>query len=112
MKKNRPSTKLSLLCTKEDKNKFTEIILRETSTFGVRFIEYKRSAIERKFTKINTEYGLITVKLGYYKDKLIKFVPKYEECKKIAEKTGLPLINIFDSINSRNIEEFDENLLT
>nr|WP_312214188.1 hypothetical protein [Clostridioides sp.] len=50
--------------------------------------------------------------MGYYKDKLIKFPPEYEDCKKIAEKTGFPLINIFDSINSRIIEEFDENLLT
>jgi len=112
MKKNRPATKLSILCAKKDRKKFVEMILKETSTFGVRYIEYKRSAIERQFTEINTEYGLISIKLGYYKGKLIKFAPEYEDCKKIAEKTGLPLIAIFDNINSRIIEEIDENLLT
>jgi len=61
------------------------MILKETSTFGVRYIEYNRSAMNRKFTEINTEYGLISIKLGYYKNKLIKYSPEYEDCKKIAE---------------------------
>ena len=42
MKKNRPAIKLSVLCEKKDLDKFTEIILMETSTFGIRYKEYER----------------------------------------------------------------------
>lgn len=34
MKKNRPATKVSILCNESDLEKFIKILLLETSTFG------------------------------------------------------------------------------
>lgn len=112
MKKNRPANKLSILCEKRDLQKFVELILIETSTFGVRYHEYSRERLTRKFTKINTSYGLVTVKLGYYNDKLIKVTPEYEDCKIIAKQHKISLNQILYKINCRINEEFDINLLT
>ena len=112
MKKNRPANKLSILCEKRDLQKFVELILIETSTFGVRYHEYSRERLTRKFTKINTPYGLITVKLGYYKGKLIKVTPEYEDCKTIAKQYKISLNQLLYKINGRINEEFDINLLT
>ena len=66
MKKNRPAIKLCILCKEDDLNKFIDLMILQTSTFGIRYSKYNRVTLDRKFTKIETEYGKITVKLGYY----------------------------------------------
>ena len=53
----------------------------------------------RKFEKINCEYGEVTVKIGYYKNKIIKVTPEYEECKNIAKKANISIKFVYDSIN-------------
>lgn len=99
MKKNRPAIKLSVLCEKNDLDKFTESILTETSTFGIRYQKYNRVTLCRKFEKINCKYGDVTVKIGYYKDKIIKVTPEYEECKNIAKNANISIKFVYDSIN-------------
>ena len=69
MKKNRPAIKLCILCKEDDLNKFIDLMILQTSTFGIRYSKYNRVTLDRKFTKIETEYGKITVKLGYYNGK-------------------------------------------
>lgn len=99
MKKNRPAVKLSVLCEKDNLNKIIEFILKETTTFGIRFNEFKRETLDRKFIKIKTTYGNISVKLAYHKDKIVKYTPEYEECKIIAKKENIPLKDVYDNIN-------------
>jgi pyridinium-3,5-bisthiocarboxylic acid mononucleotide nickel chelatase len=99
MKKNRPAIKLSVLCNKEDLERFIEIIFMETSTFGVRYHKYNRKTLLRKFEKLNCEYGDVTIKIGYYKNKIIKVTPEYEECKIIARDANISIKNVYDSIN-------------
>ena len=84
MKKNRPSYKITVLCKEKDLDKFTKLLLVETSTFGVRYQKLKRVMLERKFEKIETKYGNIQIKLGYLNGELIKVTPEYEDCKIIA----------------------------
>ena len=38
MKKNRPATKLCILCKEDDLNKFIDLMILETTTFGIRYI--------------------------------------------------------------------------
>ena len=82
MKKNRPAIKLCILCKEDDLNKFIDLMILQTSTFGIRYSKYNRVTLDRKFTKIETEYGKITVKLGYYNGQLIRINAEYEDCKK------------------------------
>ena len=76
MKKNRPAIKLCILCKEDDLNKFIDLMILQTSTFGIRYSKYNRVTLDRKFTKIETEYGKITVKLGYYNGQLIRITPE------------------------------------
>lgn len=99
MKKNRPAIKMSVLCEESCLNTVIEIIIAETSTFGVRYHKYNRETLLRRFKKINCEYGEVTVKLGYYNGKLIKATPEYEECKNIANNLDLPLRIVYENIN-------------
>ena len=112
MKKNRPANKLSILCEKRNLQKFVELMLIETTTFGVRYHQYNRERLTRKFTKLDTPYGLITVKLGYFDGKLIKVTPEYEDCKIIAKKHKISFNQLLYEINYMINEKFDINLLT
>ena len=112
MKKNRPAYKISILVEEKELQKFTRIILEETSTFGVRYNKYNRCKLDRKLIDIDTKYGTIKFKLGYYNGKLIKAKPEYEQCKDIAFNLNVPIKEIYDSINISINEEIIENLLT
>lgn len=112
MKKNRPATRLCVLCKEKDLNKFIDLIVLETSTFGIRYSKYNRIILDRKFDKIETEFGKVTVKLGYYNGKLIRVTPEYEDCKIIAKSMNIPLNNIINNINCIINKKFNINLLT
>lgn len=112
MKKNRPAYKINILVEEKDLEKFTNIILLETSTFGVRYNKYNRCKLDRKFIDIDTKYGPIKFKLGYYNGKLIKVKPEYEQCKNIALSLNIPIKEIYDSINISMNKEIIKNLLT
>lgn len=112
MKKNRPATKLCILCKEEDLNKFIDLIILQTSTFGVRYTKYNRVTLNRKFIEIDTKYGKIKVKLGYYNGKLIRVTPEYEDCKNIAKNKNIPLNSLINNINYLINKKFNTNLLT
>lgn len=106
MKKNRPAYKITVLCKDDELDKFTTLLLLETSTFGVRYQKLQRAMLDRKFQKLKTKYGEIQIKLGYLNGKLIKVTPEYEDCKIIAEREKMPLIKVFNEINSIISEKF------
>ena len=112
MKKNRPAIKLCILCKEKDLNKFIDLIMLQTSTFGVRYSKYNRVILDRKFTKIETEFGKVSVKLGDYNGKLIWVTPEYEDCKVIAKTMNIPLSNVINNITDIINKNFNINLLT
>ena len=112
MKKNRSASKVCILCEEDDVEKFIDILILETSTFGVRYQKYNRTILKRKFTKIDTKYGPVSIKLGYYKGKLIKATCEYDECKLIANKEEIPLIKVFNDINCIINQKIGVKLLT
>ena len=112
MKKNRPAIKLSVICDENNLKNIIEIILKETSTFGVRFNKYNRKILYRKIKEIDTTYGKVKVKLGYYNDKLIKVTPEYEDCKLIAKELNIPLNKVYNDVNISIHEYFKSKTLT
>jgi uncharacterized protein (TIGR00299 family) protein len=107
MKKGRPSVRISVLCSLDEVEKLKEVLFRETTTFGVRSFKVHKSMLERKFTKVNTSYGEITVKEAYYKGEKIKSKLEYEECKNIADNAGVSIIEVYkklrDEIKSESL---------
>lgn len=95
MKKMRPGVKMTVLCHREKRNEMIDLILRETTSIGVRYSEMPRVCMEREIREVTTRYGKVRVKtagLGNFS----KTTPEYEDCKKIADKTGTPLIEIIE----------------
>ena len=98
MKKNRPGVKLSILCKEDDTKGFEDILFRETTTLGIRKYKVDREILHREFTKVNTKYGVITLKKGIKDGEVLKYAPEYEECKEIALKYNLPVKDVYNEI--------------
>ena len=96
MKKSRPAIKISILCICDKMKQLQEILFLETTTFGVRSYEVEKNMLKRSFTKVNTIYGSLTVKVGYYEGKKIKSKPEFDECRKIAEELGIPIRDVYN----------------
>ena len=101
MKKGRPSVKISVLCRLDEVEKLKEVLFKETTTFGVRNFKVHKTMLERKFTKVNTSYGEVTVKEAYYKGQKIKSKFEYEECKKISDNTGIALREVYEDLKNQ-----------
>jgi hypothetical protein len=97
MKKNRPGVLLTVLCAEADADKFGELILRETSAFGIRRTVAERRKLRREFTKIKTPFGEVTVKIGRLDGKLVQAAPEFESCKKLASRAKVPLKRIYEA---------------
>jgi uncharacterized protein (TIGR00299 family) protein len=97
MKKNRPGVLLTVLCAESDADKFSELMLRETSSFGVRRHSAERRKLERQFTSVQTPFGKVTVKLGRLDGKVIQAAPEYESCKQAATQAGVPLKTVYEA---------------
>jgi len=98
MKKNRPGVLLTILCAETDADKFSEMILRETSAFGVRRTMAERRKLRREFTKIKTPFGDVTVKIGRLGGKVVQAAPEFESCKKLAVRAKIPLKRIYEAV--------------
>lgn len=98
MKKGRPATKLSVLSTPTLRDALSEMLLVETTTFGIRCYTVDRLKLTRDFVDIQTRWGTVRAKCGYLDNQLIKTVPEYEDCKRFAEQHGIPLRKIYEEV--------------
>jgi uncharacterized protein (TIGR00299 family) protein len=83
MKKNRPAVLLSCLCQIHQSDYFASLILKHTSSFGLRKSICSRYKLNRAIEKVATKYGDIEVKIGKGFG-IKKYKLEYESVKKIA----------------------------
>ena len=91
MKKNRPGTLLTVLCTPEDTDKLTQLIFSETTTLGVRRREEARQCLARRWENVRTEWGEVRIKIASMNGTITNYAPEYEDCRRIAAEHRVPL---------------------
>ena len=96
MKKSRPANKVSVLTDESNRQALTEILLQETSSFGVRYYNVGRTVLDREIKTVKTSWGLIMVKIGKLNEKVIQVSPEYDDCKKTAVKNKISVKEIYD----------------
>lgn len=101
MKKGRPGLLLSILSSKDKLGGVMEAVFRETTSFGLRFYTMQRDKLRREMKEIETIYGRVRVKIGMKGDEVFTINPEYEDCRKIAEKIGVPLKVVMDEAKKR-----------
>ncbi len=97
MKKNRPGVLLTVLCAEAEADKFSELLLRETTAFGVRRTIAERRKLKREFVTVKTKLGPVTVKLGKLNGKVVQAAPEFESCKKLAAQKKVPLRQVYEA---------------
>jgi uncharacterized protein (DUF111 family) len=97
MKKNRPGTLLGVIALRQDEAILAELILRETTTLGLRVQPIGRYETQREFKKVQTVYGTLTVKLKILNGKVIQSAPEYDDCIRLANENGVSLVEIYKS---------------
>lgn len=91
MKKNRPAVKFCALALPEDKERIAELTLRHTTTLGVRIREVERLMLARESRAVATRFGSVRVKRGLCGGEAVKEMPEYDDVRRIARETGLPM---------------------
>jgi uncharacterized protein (DUF111 family) len=82
---------LTVLANPADADALTALILRETSTLGVRVRQDKRICLERKHIAVATGFGEIRMKVGTLGGEEVNAAPEFEDCKAAAANHGVAL---------------------
>ncbi len=100
MKKQRPGVLLTILCAEGDADSLTELLLVETSAFGVRRTVAGRCKLRRAFEEVSTPYGKVKVKLGRLDGRVVQAAPEYESCRSVAAQSGVPLKAVYEAAHA------------
>ncbi|ATB43772.1 TIGR00299 family protein [Cystobacter fuscus] len=91
MKKARPGHVLSVLVESSAKEVVVDLLLRESTTLGVRSYSVERRALERDWVEVETPWGPVRVKRGLRDGVVLNAHPEFEDCRRVAESAGVPL---------------------
>jgi uncharacterized protein (DUF111 family) len=90
MKKWRPAVLVTVVCRPTDETRMVRLLFAETGTIGVRRRETDRHVMTRTTTTLDTETGPVRIKHASWGD-VGKASPEYEDLKRHAAQTGIPL---------------------
>ena len=96
MKKGRPGNVVTAIARQDDTEKLSRLIMTETGSLGVRvFPSVHRYVANREQRTVSIEINgslfQASVKVSQLGDAIFNIKPEFDDCKNIAEKTGLPL---------------------
>lgn len=91
MKKGRPGILLRVIAEEKDAERLGEVILKETTTLGVRSYAVSRKKLPRSIAEVETKYGRIRVKISGDR----RFQPEYDDCRRIALEQGVPIQEVY-----------------
>jgi uncharacterized protein (TIGR00299 family) protein len=89
MKKGRPGVQIQVITEEDKREELVAILFRETTTLGIRFHTAERRVMAREFHEVQTPHGIVRVKAGAN-----GFQPEYEDARRIAAISGVPLKQI------------------
>ncbi|MFH0954309.1 MAG: nickel pincer cofactor biosynthesis protein LarC [Verrucomicrobiota bacterium] len=97
MKKQRPGTLLTVLCTPETKDALLDLIFQETTTFGVREYMTRRTILDRRTVEVQTPFGPVRIKIGRWKEQDVTWSPEMEDCVGRARERNVPVRSVYEA---------------
>ena len=99
MKKSRPGVLITVLCREEKKEAMVHLLLKHTTTLGVREFPCRRYALSRTMEVVNTPFGPVRKKVssgyGVRREKL-----EYDDLAKIAKEQNISLTEALDQTSA------------
>ena len=96
MKKSRPAHKLTVIGQQATAEALARVLLRESSTAGVRMRSESRLKLQYEFKTVQTEFGEIKIKF-YFGGDIRKFSPEYEDVVSAAMKAKAPFVKVYNA---------------
>ncbi len=88
MKKGRPGILLNVICKPEDADRMAALIMKYTTTIGVRRQDMRSYVLDRSVEKVSTVYGDLRLKIasgmGVERSK-----PEYEDVARLSREHGV-----------------------
>jgi uncharacterized protein (TIGR00299 family) protein len=100
MKKGRPGIQLTVLAPTAAVDGLTELVLRETTTLGVRMYPVTRRELARRHVEVATRWGPVRVKLGMLGDEVINWAPEFDDCERLAAEAGVAVKQIIQAASA------------
>lgn len=97
MKKGRPGLTLTALCPRAVAGTLAEVMLRETSTIGVRFSDVSRRELERTVVEVQTAFGPIPVKISGAGSDAAQVKPEFDACAAAARLHQVPVRRVIEA---------------
>ncbi len=105
MKKGRPGFLLGALVTQERKEALAAVMLRESTTLGVRFYDVCRVERPRRMTRVETRFGVISVKIADGPFGPERRKPEFDECAAAARRFGVSVREVLDAAMAAVVAE-------
>lgn len=98
MKKGRPGVLLGVLAPAELEATLADVILRQTTTLGIRVHALRpRHEARRELHHVPTPFGQVAVKVKWVGRDIVGATPEFEECRALAETAGVPVRVVHES---------------
>ncbi|MEO6807196.1 MAG: nickel pincer cofactor biosynthesis protein LarC [Edaphobacter sp.] len=104
MKKGRLGTLLTVLADDAHIAALEDLLLRETSTLGIRIHHERRTTLERTHTTVATPYGDIRIKIASRNGETYNAAPEFEDCRAAAQKHNTPIKQVIQSALSAYLQ--------
>ena len=94
MKKGRPGTLLQVIGEPDARDRLAGVMLRETTTIGVRSYAVERLVLPREQRTVETRFGAIRVKVVTLPDGSRRAAPEHDDCLRAARAHDVPLAEV------------------
>jgi uncharacterized protein (TIGR00299 family) protein len=101
MKKGRPGHLITAIAPDGREGALGALLVRETGTLGYRVRRTGRVVLKRAEAEVAVDGGSVRVKTAEFAGEQVRFEPEYEDCRRIAEKTGRPLRLVLEDARRR-----------
>lgn len=96
MKKGRPGFTIRVLSFESQRERLAQLVLKESTTLGVRMYRAERMILAREEREVETRYGAIRIKVAFDREgKVVNLMPEYESCRQAAERENVPLKEVY-----------------
>jgi pyridinium-3,5-bisthiocarboxylic acid mononucleotide nickel chelatase len=92
MKKGRTGVQITVLSSPKLLPALRDLLLRETTTIGLRWRMENKLALNREFQEVETAWGKVRMKVARWPSgEVANASPEYEVCRNLARQHGVPL---------------------
>ncbi|MDQ1007085.1 uncharacterized protein (TIGR00299 family) protein [Streptomyces sp. V4I23] len=103
MKKGRPAHTLRVLAPTERAGELRELVLRETSTIGVRESAVRRTALQRLWVPVPVLGGTVPVKIAHRGGLIMQATPEFDDVAALAAELALPVRTVLEAAVARAV---------